>query len=104
MAQADYGLESLGYELNHRAATLAMTAARAWTEQTPDRPRFVVQGPRFVALRGADSTCISNGGTEFERIPHGFHTLVVQGRSYFHTILEVFIDGNLHLSDLNHET
>ncbi len=41
VAQADYGLESLVYELNHRAATLAMTAARAWSEKTPDRPRFV---------------------------------------------------------------
>ena len=41
VAQADYGLESLVYELNHRAATLAVTAARAWSEQTPDRPRFV---------------------------------------------------------------
>ena len=41
VVQADYGLESLVYELNRDAATLATTVARAWSGRTPDRPRFV---------------------------------------------------------------
>ncbi|HXH11282.1 MAG TPA: methionine synthase [Alphaproteobacteria bacterium] len=41
VSQADYGLESLVYELNLQAARLAKQAAAEWTAQTPDRPRFV---------------------------------------------------------------
>ncbi len=41
IAQADYGLEPLVYELNVAAAALAKAAAAEWTAKTPDRPRFV---------------------------------------------------------------
>ena len=41
IAQADYGLESLVYELNFACATLARAAADEYTAKTPDRPRFV---------------------------------------------------------------
>ena len=41
VAQADYGLESIVYELNAEAARLAKAAAAAWTAKTPDKPRFV---------------------------------------------------------------
>jgi 5-methyltetrahydrofolate--homocysteine methyltransferase len=41
VSQADYGLESLAYELNLVGATLARAAADGWTARTPDRPRFV---------------------------------------------------------------
>ena len=41
IAQADYGLESAAYELNVAGAKLAREAADAWTDRTPDRPRFV---------------------------------------------------------------
>ena len=41
IAQADYGLEDVVYEINVEAARLACEAARAWTAKTPDRPRFV---------------------------------------------------------------
>ena len=41
VAQADYGLESLVYELNLAAARLARQAADEWTARTPGRPRFV---------------------------------------------------------------
>ncbi|MBI4886554.1 MAG: methionine synthase [Acidobacteria bacterium] len=41
IAQADYGLEALAYELNLEGARLARAAADEWTRQTPDRPRFV---------------------------------------------------------------
>jgi 5-methyltetrahydrofolate--homocysteine methyltransferase len=41
IAQADYGLESLAYELNLAGARLARAAVDEWKARTPDRPRFV---------------------------------------------------------------
>ncbi|MEW5983198.1 MAG: methionine synthase [Acidobacteriota bacterium] len=41
VAQADYGLEGVVYELNVEAARLARRVADEWTRKTPDRPRFV---------------------------------------------------------------
>src|SRR5919106_2784450 len=41
VAQADYGLESISYELNVQAAKLAKHAAAEWTARTPDKLRFV---------------------------------------------------------------
>jgi 5-methyltetrahydrofolate--homocysteine methyltransferase len=41
IAQADYGLEALAYELNLAATRLARAAADEWTARTPDQPRFV---------------------------------------------------------------
>ena len=41
IAQADYGLETLAYELNVEGARVARAAADEWTRRTPDRPRFV---------------------------------------------------------------
>ncbi len=47
ISMADYGMESLVYELNFEAAKLARSAAAEWDAKTPDRPRFVagVLGP-----------------------------------------------------------
>ena len=41
IAQADFNLESLAYELNLAGARLARAAADEWSNRTPDRPRFV---------------------------------------------------------------
>jgi len=41
IAQADFGLESVVYELNVAAARLAREAADAWTRKNPAHPRFV---------------------------------------------------------------
>ena len=41
IAQADYGLEALAYELNAAGARLARAAADEWSRRSPDRPRFV---------------------------------------------------------------
>ena len=41
IAQADYGLEALVYELNVAGAKVAREAADEWTAKTPDSPRFV---------------------------------------------------------------
>jgi 5-methyltetrahydrofolate--homocysteine methyltransferase len=52
ISQADYGLESLVYELNLAGARLARKAADDWTKKTPDRPRFVAgaMGPTTKIL------------------------------------------------------
>ncbi len=41
IAQADYGLEDIAYELNAESARLAKEACRAVMERDPARPRFV---------------------------------------------------------------
>ncbi len=41
IAQADYKMEDLAYELNYAAACVAREAADEYTEKTPDKPRFV---------------------------------------------------------------
>lgn len=41
ISQADYATEHLVRELNVEAAKVARRAADRWTEQTPDKPRFV---------------------------------------------------------------
>ena len=41
IAQADYHMESLAYELNVAAAQLARQAADEYTRRTPEKPRFV---------------------------------------------------------------
>lgn len=41
IAQADYRLESLAYELNKAGAQLAREAADEFTAQNPEKPRFV---------------------------------------------------------------
>ena len=41
IAQADYGLEPLAYELNLESARIARRVADEWTARTPDKPRFV---------------------------------------------------------------
>jgi len=44
---ADYGMETLAFELNETATRLARACADEWSARTPDRPRFVagVLGP-----------------------------------------------------------
>jgi 5-methyltetrahydrofolate--homocysteine methyltransferase len=41
IAQADYGMEGLAFELNREGARLAREAADRVTAETPDKPRFV---------------------------------------------------------------
>ena len=41
VAQADYGMEELAYELNLESARVARRAADAYTAKNPDKPRFV---------------------------------------------------------------
>ena len=41
IAQADYAMEDLAYEMNVESARIAREAADEMTKKTPDRPRFV---------------------------------------------------------------
>ncbi|KAJ1923727.1 hypothetical protein IWQ60_005676 [Tieghemiomyces parasiticus] len=41
IAQADYAMEDLAYELNYEAAVLAKRACETVTAETPNRPRYV---------------------------------------------------------------
>jgi 5-methyltetrahydrofolate--homocysteine methyltransferase len=41
IAQADYGLEDLVYELNYQSAKIAKKVAEEFTKADPDKPRFV---------------------------------------------------------------
>ena len=41
IAQADYKMEDLAYELNRKSAKLAKEAAEEYTKKDPDKPRFV---------------------------------------------------------------
>jgi 5-methyltetrahydrofolate--homocysteine methyltransferase len=41
IAQADYGLQALAYELSVAGARLARDVANEWNRKTPERPRFV---------------------------------------------------------------
>jgi 5-methyltetrahydrofolate--homocysteine methyltransferase len=52
VSQADYGLQSIVYELNAEGSKLAKAACAEWTARTPDRPRFVAGaiGPTNATL------------------------------------------------------
>lgn len=52
IAQADYGLEALAYEMNFHSAQLAREAADEYTQRTPHKPRFVAgaMGPTTKLL------------------------------------------------------
>ena len=41
IAQADYGLEHLVYEINYQSAKIAREVADEFTAKTPDKPRYV---------------------------------------------------------------
>src|ERR671929_2240927 len=41
IAQADYEMQDLAYELNYESARVAREAADGYTEKTPEKPRFV---------------------------------------------------------------
>lgn len=42
ISQADYALEDCSYELNKASAELAKEVCEAFSQQTPDQPRFVI--------------------------------------------------------------
>ena len=119
VAQADYGLESLAYELNVAGATLAKQAAATWTARTPERPRFVagaigptnrtlsispdVNDPTFRAisfdrLREAyveQARGLIDGGCDLLLVETAFDTL--NAKAAIVAIQEVFEDKGVEL-------
>jgi len=41
ISQSDYGLSEVAWDINVAAARIARRAADAWSEKTPNQPRFV---------------------------------------------------------------
>ena len=62
IAQADYGMQSLAYELNREGARLARSAADTVTGETPDRPRFVAGAIGPTNRSASISPDVSNPG------------------------------------------
>jgi 5-methyltetrahydrofolate--homocysteine methyltransferase len=72
---ADYGMSDLAYEINKAAATLAKAAAVAQTQQTPEKPRFVVgsMGPtNKTASMSPDVTDPAARGVTYDELVHAY--------------------------------
>ncbi|MCL4813406.1 MAG: methionine synthase [Vicinamibacteraceae bacterium] len=79
VAQADYGLEALAYELNVAGARLARQAADEWSAKTPERPRFVAGsiGPTNRTLSiSPDVNDPSARGTTFDAVRDAYRDQV----------------------------
>ncbi|WP_088343128.1 MULTISPECIES: homocysteine S-methyltransferase family protein [Rhodomicrobium] len=112
ISMADYGMESLSYEINLEAARIARAAADAWTAKTPDRPRFVagaigptnrtaslspdVNNPGFrnvtfdalVAAYSEQTRALIEGGVDAVMIETVFDTLNAKAAGF--AVLETF--------------
>ena len=119
IAQADYGMEALAYEMNVESAKLARKAADAWTKKTPGKPRFVAGavGPtnrtasisprvsdpgyrnvNFDELRGAYKEQVKGlieGGSDIILIETIFDTLNAKAAGY--ATLEAFDETGVEL-------
>jgi 5-methyltetrahydrofolate--homocysteine methyltransferase len=62
IAQADYGLEGIAYEMNLEGARLARRAADMVTLETPDRPRFVAGAIGPTSRSASISPDVNNPG------------------------------------------
>ncbi len=79
IAQADYGLEALAYELNREGAKLAREVADAFTAAEPSKPRFVAGalGPTNKTL--SLSPDVSNPGyraVTFDQVAEAYYEQV----------------------------
>jgi len=73
ISQADYGLESLVYELNREGAKLARAAADKYS--TPDRPRFVAGGLGPTNRTASMSPDVNDAGmrnTSFDQLKDAY--------------------------------
>jgi len=62
VSQADYGMESLVYELNFEAAKIAREVADQQSLETPDRPRFVAGAVGPTSRTASLSPDVNNPG------------------------------------------
>jgi 5-methyltetrahydrofolate--homocysteine methyltransferase len=75
IAQADYGLSSLAYEMNVTAARLAKAATDTWTARTPHQPRFAAGtiGPTDRSLLPATGPMAARmPGITFDRLKDAY--------------------------------
>ncbi len=79
VSQADYGLESLSYELNYQAAQIADSMADEWTALTPLKPRFAAGavGPtNKTASISPDVTDPGYRGVDFDTLVAAYRDAV----------------------------
>ena len=75
IAQADYGMQDLAYELNYEAARVAREAADAFTEEDPDKPRFVAGALGPTNRTASLSPDVNNPGfrnVTFDELAHAY--------------------------------
>lgn len=119
IAQADYGLEHLAYQINYESAKLAKEVALEYSEKTPEQPRFVagavgptnrtasispdVNDPGYRAVTFDDLTAaykqqvegLLDGGADIILVETIFDTLNAKAAIY--AIQEVFEEKGLPL-------
>src|SRR5262249_48243934 len=89
ISQSDDGLESVAHELNVAAAKLARETADAWTEKTPDKPRFVAGAIGPTNRTASISPDVNNPG--FRNV--SFDALV----DAYSTQARGLIEGGVHI-------
>ena len=75
ISQADYCLEDVAYEINVAAAKIAREAADAWTEKTPEKPRFVAGAIGPTNRTASISPDVNNPGfrnVSFDALVNGY--------------------------------
>lgn len=88
IAMADYGMESLAYELNVEGAKLARAVADKWTEKTPHKPRFVAGSVGPTNRTASISPDVNNPG--FRAVT--FDDLVEAYGEQIHALIEGDVD------------
>ncbi len=79
VSQADYGMESLVYELNFQAARLAREAADEFTAANPNKPRFVAGAVGPTSKTASISPDVNNPGyrnTSFDELAENYYAAV----------------------------
>jgi len=119
IAQADYGLESVVYELNKAAAEIAKRASKKKTEENPEKPRWVagalgptnktaslspdVNDPGYRAITfnelvdaySEQARGLIDGGADLLLVETIFDTL--NAKAAFFAIKQVFREKNVEL-------
>jgi 5-methyltetrahydrofolate--homocysteine methyltransferase len=77
ISQADYGMESLAYELNRASAEIARACADEFTRLNPDKPRFVAGALGPTNKTASLSPDVNDPGyraVSFERLYNAYYT------------------------------
>ncbi len=77
IAQADYGLEDLAYEINFESAKIAKKAAQSYTAKNPEKPRFVAGAMGPTNRTASISPDVNNPGyraVTFDELRDAYYT------------------------------